>query len=179
MNNIQKASYVLHLFFKSLCWLYPLVITYSIFFQINALIELGVFDRLISSSTIHSTHFSWLHRGVIVLIEWIPMTFTLLIFHRLAKLFKLYQRGHLFEMDNIKVIKQISIFMIIGELIELIYQPLMTIALTFHNPAGQHIASISMGSTNINSLITAFIILVASWIMKEAHQLKTDAQLTI
>ncbi|HAU0774229.1 TPA: DUF2975 domain-containing protein, partial [Legionella pneumophila] len=81
--------------------------------------------------------------------------------------------------ENIKLIKSISIYMILGELVQLIYQPLITAALTFNNPTGERFISITLGSANASTLITAFIILVASWILKEANQLQSDSQLTI
>ncbi|MFO2648991.1 DUF2975 domain-containing protein, partial [Legionella pneumophila serogroup 1] len=68
---------------------------------------------------------------------------------------------------------------ILGELVQLIYQPLITAALTFNNPTGERFISITLGSANASTLITAFIILVASWILKEANQLQSDSQLTI
>ncbi|HAU0789366.1 TPA: DUF2975 domain-containing protein, partial [Legionella pneumophila] len=83
------------------------------------------------------------------------------------------------EEENIKLIKSISIYMILGELVQLIYQPLITAALTFNNPTGERFISITLGSANASTLITAFIILVASWILKEANQLQSDSQLTI
>ncbi|HAU2297157.1 TPA: DUF2975 domain-containing protein, partial [Legionella pneumophila] len=52
-------------------------------------------------------------------------------------------------------------------------------ALTFNNPTGERFISITLGSANASTLITAFIILVASWILKEANQLQSDSQLTI
>ena len=55
----------------------------------------------------------------------------------------------------------------------------MTAALTFTNPKGERFASITLNSANASTLITAFIILVASWIIQEAHQLKSETQLTI
>ena len=126
-----------------------------------------------------SSFYSLIHKAIIFTIQLLPLSITIGICYRLAQLFHLYEEGSLFELDNIKIIKQISIFMITGELIQIIYQPLITAALSFNNPAGQRFASITLGSTNLTTLITAFIILIASWIVKEAHELKNDAQLTI
>ncbi|HAU0206860.1 TPA: DUF2975 domain-containing protein, partial [Legionella pneumophila] len=112
-------------------------------------------------------------------IQLLPLSITVIIFNKLSKLFSLYEKGTLFEEENIKLIKSISIYMILGELVQLIYQPLITAALTFNNPTGERFISITLGSANASTLITAFIILVASWILKEANQLQSDSQLTI
>lgn len=172
MKKIQRASHVLCLFFKSICWLSPLVIAFLTFFKIDAMIDYGMFDRIVSSSKIYSTDYSFLHKLIIFAIQLLPLSITILICHKLSRLFHLYEKGMFFEIENIKIIKQVSIFMIISELLQLIYQPLITVALSFNNPTGQRFASITLGSTNASTLVTAFIILIASWIVKEARQLK-------
>ncbi|WP_131795660.1 DUF2975 domain-containing protein [Fluoribacter gormanii] len=180
MQKIKNTSHVLYLLFRGLCWLIPLTTTVLILFKFDWMCSIGAWSSLISTEQIHDpSHFSWLHRGILLAIEWIPMTITILICHKLAKLFGLFENGHLFEEENIKLIKQVSIYMILGELVQLFYQPLMTAALTFNHPKGERIASITLNSANLSTLITAFIILVASWIVQEAHQLKSETQLTI
>jgi len=178
-NNPQRASHGLYLLFTSICWLLPFAIAFLTFFKIDAMIDYGLFDRIISGTQITSTDYTLLHRAVIFSIQLLPLSVTVLICHKLARLFHLYEKGVLFEIENIKIIKQISLLMITGELLQLLYQPLITAALSFNNPAGQRFASITLGSTNASTLITALVILIASWIVNEAHQLKNEVQLTI
>ncbi len=180
MNKIKCSSHILYLFFRALCWVIPLATIYLILFNLAGLLEWGSMALIIPSVHVNNgSDFSLIHRLVILSIQLLPLSVTVLICKRLAKLFQLYEQGQLFEMDNIKLIKNISILMIIGQIVQIIYQPLITVALTFNNPVGERIASISLGTTNASTLITAFILLVASWIIKEAHLLKSDSQLTI
>ncbi len=171
---------MLYLLFRTLCWFMPLVTTYVTLFHLQDMLNWGMWSAIISSSHIQNVDsFSLIHRLIILIIQLLPLSITVLIFYKLAQLFHLYEQGNLFEQENIKLIRQISIYMIVGELVQLIYQPLITVALSFNNPVGERFASITLGSTNLSTLITALIILVASWIVKEAHQLKSDCQLTI
>ncbi|WP_454781448.1 DUF2975 domain-containing protein [Legionella sp. WA2022007384] len=180
MQKIKNTSHILYLLFRSLCWFIPLTTSVLILFKFDWMCYIGAWSSLISAEQIRDpSHFSWLHRSILLVIEWMPMTITILICNKLARLFGLFEKGDLFEEENIKLIKQVSIFMIFGELVQLFYQPLMTAALTFNNPKGERIASITLNSANLSTLITAFIILVASWIVQEAHQLKSETQLTI
>ncbi len=179
MNKIQRASYLLHLLFKILYWATPLATVYLIVFNIEGMMNWGAWSSIISANKIQSYNYSPVHRLVILAIQAIPLSITVLIFRNLSKLFGLYAQGKLFEQENIKLIKGISIYMIVGELVQLMYQPLITAALSFANPAGQRFASITLGTTNATTLMTSVIILVASWIIKEANQLKSDSQLTI
>lgn len=179
MQKIKSMSHLFFLLFKILAYGLPLITAYLILFHLENMLNWGAWHSLLSTPVKDPSHFFLLHRFIILSIESLPLSITVLICHQLAKLFRLYESGHLFEEENIRLIKNISIYMILGEFIQLIYQPLITAALTFTNPSGQRIASITLGTANISTLITAFIILVASWIIKEAHKLKTDALLTI
>lgn len=178
MKKIKYASCLLSIFFQSLCWLAPLATGYLILFRLKDIMKWGFF-ALIPPVEINNLQFSFTHCFVIFAIQCLPLSITILICQRLSKLFQLYGKGHLFEETNIRLIKQISLFMIAGEAMQLIYQPLITAALTFANPPGERVASLTLGTTNASTLITAFIILLASWIIQEANQLKSDSQLTI
>ncbi|KTD23534.1 Protein of uncharacterised function (DUF2975) [Legionella lansingensis] len=180
MKKIQFTSHMFYLFFRSLCIFLPLVTTYLILFHLQGMLSLGFWNSIVSSSHIENTSdFSLVHRLVILGIHYLPLTVTVMICYKLAKLFRLYEQGDLFEDENIKLIKHIGILMLIGQLVQLIYQPMITAALSFNNPVGHRFASITLGSTNVSTVITALIILIASWIIKEANQLKTEVKFTI
>jgi hypothetical protein len=180
MKKIKSASRVLSLLFQALCFIFPIGVLYMMFFHLEMMM------RFIDASSLASpyisyklSHFTYSHQAVILAIQAIPVSITVYIFHQLAKLFGLYEKGFLFEEENIRLIRSISLFMMIGELIQLIYQPMMTVALTFNNAPGERLASITIGTSNLSTFITGMIIFIASWIIKEAQQLKSDAELTI
>ena len=184
MQNIKSASHCLSLFFRFLCWMFPIAVFYMMYFHINMLMMsiLNATQSSLSNGSVKFlslSQFTYTHQCAILAIQAIPIGITVFIFHQLSKLFRLYEQGYLFEEENIRLIRSISVFMIIGELIQLIYQPMMTLALTMNNPVGERFISISIGTSNVSTLMTGIIIFVASWIVKEAQQLKSDAQLTI
>jgi len=180
MKKIQTTSRMLSRLFLALCWIIPLGTAYLVLFHLKECLDWGLFSLMLPSEQVqHIETFSPAHRLLILAIQFLPISITVFICASLARLFKLYEYGRLFEEDNIKLVRRISIYMLSGELLHLVYQPLMTVALTFNNPPGERMASISLGSTNVATLITALIILVASWIFKEANQLNKEAQLTI
>lgn len=208
MHKIKFTSQMMSLLFRILTWAYPLLTIYFILFDFNhgALLKSiasGLFPNYIHDSsnlgfiigvtqnvpsavtaasheTLHDlSSFTYAHRLMILLVQLIPLSITVLICHRLAQLFRLYEQGSLFENSNIKLIKNIGLLLIIGELLQFIYQPLMSCVLTFNNPVGERYISMSYDSSNLTVLLTGCIILTASWIVKEANQLKSDTQLTI
>ena len=181
MQKITKTSHLLYRLFQVLSWFLPLITVYLFLFKFEMLQSIGFWSHSIALNyQIHDmANFSFIHKMLILAIECIPLSITVLICHKLSKLFHLFEQGSLFEEENIRLIKQISICMILSEMLQLIYQPLATLALSFNNPAGERFISLTFGSTNLSTLITGFIILVASWIMQEAQQLKSETLLTI
>ncbi len=69
--------------------------------------------------------------------------------------------------------------MLISQLIEPFYQFVMGIVLTMHNPPHHRFAAITLDQTNIGILLTAFLIILISWIMAEGCNLREEQQLTI
>lgn len=177
MQKIKVTSRVFSIFFLLLSVIIPLITAYLILFNFDLTIQIGFWSTIIPS--MQRVDFSFAHRVIVLLIEALPLSVTVLIYHHLSKLFGLYERGFLFEQANIRLIKKIGILMIAGEGIALFFQPMMSVALTFNNPVGERVISIALGATNATTLVTGFIILVASWVVQEAHQLSADAQLTI
>ncbi|MGL5742657.1 MAG: DUF2975 domain-containing protein [Legionella sp.] len=147
------------------------------------MLHIGTWSSMITEiqaeQILSSGPFSLPHRVLILAIELARLSITVFICHQLANLFHLFAQGYLFEEENIKLIKHVGIYMIVGQLLQLIYQPLITVALSFNNSVGSRFASITIGTTNASTLMTAFIIVVTSWIVQDAHQLKSETQLTI
>jgi len=176
MRKIQKNSRRLSLLFSAICWLYPLLCIYLFFFHFDMLMA---WAKDLSDINYNVSGLSWVHQIIIFMICAAPVSIAVFICNRIAQLFRLYEQGILFEVANIKLIKSIGIYMIVGELVQLIYQPLVTYALTCMKPAGQHMVIVEFGTPNFAALVTGFVIVMASWIIEEAHELQVDKQLTV
>lgn len=104
----------------------------------------------------------------------LPLAVTMMIFYFLIKLFKLYEQGKIFTMLNVKYIQNIGITMLIGQIVNVIYDLLITLVLTFHNPAGHKYMSVAFSSYDAYNVITAIMIIVISWIMAEGCKLHEE-----
>lgn len=175
VKKIRTMSNLLSFLFRAACWVYPVLQIYCMFFRFDEVLA-WVKPSLGDNFTFSSLSFG--HHVVIFAISCLPMFMTLLICQRLSQLFRLYGQGFLFEIENIKLIKSIGVYIIAGQFVQLIYQPLMMFAVTFYKPAGEHLISFTISTTNFAMLITGFVVLTASWIVQEAHELKLDTELT-
>ena len=113
------------------------------------------------------------------LVSVIPMMVKMFILYTLIKLFRLYEKREIFSIYHVRLIRNIGYALLIGQIIEPIYQFVMGIVLTMHNPPHHRYAAIMLDQTNIGILLTAFLIILISWIMAEGCKLHEEQQLTI
>jgi hypothetical protein len=99
--------------------------------------------------------------------------------YSLIKLFRLYERGEIFSINNVNYIRNIGYALLATEFFEPIFQFLMGVVLTMHNPPGQLFFSITLGATNLGIILMSLFIILISWIMAEGCKLREEQQLTI
>lgn len=98
----------------------------------------------------------------------------MITFYFLIKLFQLYERTEIFTLRNVTYIRNIGYAMLVKQLLNPVYQGLITGALTFNNPHGYRYATIGFGSTDLIAIVTALIIILVSWIMAEGCKLNDE-----
>lgn len=179
MNKIQRVSLFLRVIFQIALVLWPiLVITYWSFAQSLIPNFMGVISLIPHGLEIlHPITTADAFWGF--LISLLPSVIIMTILYFLIKLFKLYEQGKIFTLLNVKYIKNIGITMLIGQIVNFIYEGLITFALTFHNPAGHKVASVTFGSPDIYNILTAVMVIVISWIMAEGCKLQEENQYTV
>lgn len=113
------------------------------------------------------------------LITLIPTGIDLLTLYFLIKLFRLYEKGEIFTISNVRYLRNIAYTLLVGELINPIYQGLISGAMTWHNPPGHRFASIGFDGTDFGIILLTLFIILISWIMAEGCKLREEQQLTI
>lgn len=183
MQRIQRVS----LFFRILFQLSIIIIPTSlIFFWIKGptpvpiFPNFGVFLNFIPKGIqiIHSLS-PW-EKFSGFLISMIPTSINLITLYFLLKLFRLYEQGEIFSINNVRYLRNIGYVLLIGELLaEPIYQALISGVLTWGNGHGHRFIQITMGGSNLGMILLAFFIILISWIMAEGCKLREEQQLTI
>lgn len=110
-------------------------------------------------------------------VAYIPMYLACLL---LVQLFKNYSLGEVFNQANVLCFRRLGyLFFLNGLLIEPLSGTLNFLSATICNPAGQRCIQISFGYPTLQSLMCGGFILIISWVMQEALELKTQADLTV
>lgn len=98
----------------------------------------------------------------------------------LRSLFTKYQKGDIFAFAAIQNFRQIGwLFFIDGVVCQPISCMVEMLAATLNNPPHHRWIIVQFGSLNIEAILGGAVILVISWIMKEAYLLDQERQLTI
>lgn len=109
----------------------------------------------------------------------IPMFIQLYILYSLINLFKLYEKGEIFPINNVRYIQKIGYALLITQIIDPIYQGAMGFVLTRYNPPGHRFATITLDQTNLGIILIALLVILISWIMAEGCKLREEQQLTV
>ena len=113
------------------------------------------------------------------LISIIPLAINLWLIANLVKLFKLYQQGKIFLLENVCAIKRIGIALLLSQIVAPFYEAAISAVLTWNNPPGHRVSMASFDGTNVALVIAALIILLVSWVMAEACKLQNENEMTI
>ena len=113
------------------------------------------------------------------LVTMIPAGVVLLCLFTLARLFRLYEAHEFFTANNVKCFRRLGHLLFVWVLARLIYDPLIAIALTYHNAPGSRQVMLTLDSADLPAVIVGGLLLVISWIMDEARKLQEDQAYTI
>jgi len=185
MNKIQRVSLFFRIIFQIIFICAPILLIINWMYAPQELVLLG---GIIHFNTIPKAYLgeqiilSPLTMNIKIaacLLDVVPLFIELFVLYSLIKLFKLYERNEIFSLAHVQYIRRIGYALLIGQMINLFYQALMGIILTWHNPPHHHVMQISLDQTNISILLTSFLVILISWVMAEGYQLREEQQLTI
>jgi hypothetical protein len=181
-SRIKKVSFIFCLIFKVLFVAVPLVHIIAWFNAPNPIDVSGQFGFLINviprgTQILHPLDNTTRLYGFLV--DLIPVILMELIIYFLIRLFTLYQRAEIFSLQNVKYIKNTGLTLLILQIVRPLGDGFLTAVLTMGNPPGHRYIAITVSGTNVSMMLTAFIIILVSWIMAEGCRLREEQQLTI
>lgn len=181
IDKIQRVSYFFRKIFQVLIIAIPLALT---IFWINAQYlrihyshtssmflpsEIVIAHALTATNTALGLSTSLLFKH----------SFTMLILYFLIALFKLYEKGEIFAQRSVNYLKNIGYTLLIGQIANVLYDLIMSFALTFNNPPGQRYSAFTFGTGNVYVIFIALMVILISWIMSEGCKLQEEQKYTV
>ncbi len=110
-----------------------------------------------------------------------PIIFIECILYFLIKLFNLYTQGEIFSAQNVRYIKKTGYSLLWTQITSILCNGALSAILSWGNPHGSGTRSLILTilPINITVILTAFLIILISWIMAEGCRLREEQQLTI
>ncbi len=183
MNKVVKTSRFFKRVFTLIFWGWPIVLA-LIWFQpqedflaawglnISNFLPIGLFDHIVTPLSPSTKAWGFA-------ISFIPMIIGMLISWLFIRLFQGYEQNDIFSLKSIRILKRIALVMILGVILDPIYQALISFAMTMHNPPGFRLITLYIGAGSIRTLITAGLIYLIAYIMQEGVKLREEQALTI
>ncbi|WP_432463300.1 MULTISPECIES: DUF2975 domain-containing protein [unclassified Agarivorans] len=97
----------------------------------------------------------------------------------LRKLFTLYQHGIIFSYENVTCFKRMGFALLAWTAVGIVSNTLLGLVLTFQNPVGERLVTIGFGSSDMINLIIGSVVLLISWVLKEAVEMKYEQEYTV
>ena len=92
----------------------------------------------------------------------------------LMTLFNRYKNGDIFTQENTQLYKKLGFSVFYWIIAGVLYNAVMTVVLSFNNPPGQRILSVSFTGVDLLSLFVGFLIVMVSWVMQEAYKIRDE-----
>ncbi|CZF83917.1 MULTISPECIES: DUF2975 domain-containing protein [Grimontia] len=97
----------------------------------------------------------------------------------LVKLFRRYESADIFSVDTANCYRMLGFTFFYWVLANLAFGGLISVILSFNNPPGERVLSLSLGSVDIVTVLCGFMILTVGWVMREAQIIAEEHQHTI
>lgn len=113
------------------------------------------------------------------LVSLIPISVAIYGAINLKELFKLYERAIIFSERNVNCFRRLGYTLISWVFANLIFVVLISIVLTFSNLPGERVMVAQFGVSDVGTLIIGAVVLLVSWVMKEASKLENEQAHTV
>tara|TARA_B110000977_G_C10765120_1_gene372310 strand:- start:43 stop:588 length:546 start_codon:yes stop_codon:yes gene_type:complete len=181
MNKIEKIShrYVITFqiaFFMTIVGMIYFWSTYMTSYDIFTQYGFGLSDGY---ANIIQVELSVKTRIIAFLVSMLPCSIILYGISQLIILFKEYKKGVIFTVKNVKIYKKLAYSLYFWVVAGILYDILISLALSFNNPPGHRFITISFQGLDIVAILIGTIVLMISYVMNEALILSENDKFTI
>ena len=178
MNQIQRISKRFRIIFIIAFWLIPL---FTVAFWLSGGFPgIPTVDAFLPANYVPLVQVMPLWARLVgCLLSFIPTAAVMIVTYLLIHLFTLYEQNKIFTEDNVRTIRNIGYTVLIGEIISLIYHPIITVFVSATSGLTHALAEIKFDIADATTFIVAFIIILIAWIMRAGQQLQEESDYTV
>ena len=148
----------------------PLIFIYGWYLVING----GSSSAIAMPVTLLYENIQMWQWAVAILITAVPVVALLPGLYRLSALMKGFALGHYFLESSVQNLYRFCFWLLISTLLKIVSIPLLSLALTINNPAGQRSIVVTVDGQMLSILFIAGIFFVISRILKEGQKIAQE-----
>lgn len=115
-----------------------------------------------------------LNRLLGFLVSMIPAGILMFGLARLRAMFGLYQAGEIFSIGSARCLKQFAATVLLQVLLAPLAGAAHSVIVTFDNPPGERMLTLSFGSAEYSAILLGGLLLVIAWVMGEGAKLADE-----
>jgi hypothetical protein len=170
MRKIQVTSLVLK-YLSTACLLLPIGIFLSV-----ALVPEWL-DQIVAQHFSHlriDTGIAGVKRALLLLLIAAPLGLAIYGLWQVRSLFASFSRGEVFSAGAATYIHRTGIVILASPILNIVFGAIISVLLTYDNPAGSRQLAVSMSSGAIGLVIIGGLLIVIGWTMLEAARLQEE-----
>lgn len=167
MDRIKSVSRTLGVIFKLAFYLSP-VVPFAWVWYLNHVWQLEGHGPIPFTSQVF-----------IVGTSFIPISVVMYGLYQMIRLFKNYQKGDIFSLENVLRYRHLAYSLIAWVFANILQGALNSFWTAIHSAAGNHMMTVKFSMSDLNTLIISAVILLIAWIMAEGHKLVEEQAGTI
>ena len=109
----------------------------------------------------------------------LPCSVLMYALKQLIGLFRRYEQADIFSVLTVSYYQKLGYVFFYWALASFIYRGLISVALSFNNPPGERVLTLSFGGMDMLVILCGFVVLIISWVMKEAQKIADEHMHTI
>ncbi|OMH33906.1 DUF2975 domain-containing protein [Motiliproteus sp. MSK22-1] len=182
MSNIQKQSRRVRLFLQLLFFVIPAGVVYfwlTAQTEFDLLTKAGVIQLSFNIDSLTQLNLSYTTRLLAAFASLLVASIVLYALSILIRLFRNYENGNIFTQENARYYQKLGYCLFYWVAGGVIYGGAISVILSFNNPPGERILSLGFAGIDFLTIVLGFLVLIISWVMKEAYQIADENSQTI
>ena len=115
-----------------------------------------------------------INRFLGLVVSMVPASLLIYGLARLRRMFRLYEAGEIFSTETALCLKQFGIAVMLQAILHPVAGAFQSVIVTFHNPPGERMLTLSFGSAEYSAALLGGLLLVIAWIMGQGAKLAEE-----
>ncbi|MCL9780681.1 DUF2975 domain-containing protein [Vibrio sp. S4M6] len=182
MPNIQKQSRRVRLILQCFMLLLPIMVCYfwlTVNTPADYLTNFGIIQLSFDINNFTQVPLSLSTRLLAIIASLALSSILIYALWTLVKLFRHYEQGDIFSLENAKFYQKLGYSVFYWVIGSVVYKTVIILILSFNNPPGQRLLSISFGGADLLTLLFGLMVMIISWVMKEGYMIADENRHTI